>query len=149
MRAGNEENEVIFSAWKPNQPYPSSSVPAQVAARCAAQQGTQTFEKYHMAVFKAFFTECQNIYNRDILLNLAQKTNLDIEKFASSFDNRYGFDEIMAEHEYYQQNFLGWGIPFAMVDGRYPVVGGVPITMYQRTINLALGKMTLNIMEDK
>jgi predicted DsbA family dithiol-disulfide isomerase len=140
MRASNEESGAVFSLWKHDQPYPSSSIPAQIAVRCAARQGGQAFEKYHMAVFKAFFTECQNISEREVLLDLAKNTGLDIKEFTSDLNTRLGIEEIIADREEYQQNFLGWGIPFVMVDGRYPVVGGVPVVMYRRAIDLSLGK---------
>jgi predicted DsbA family dithiol-disulfide isomerase len=139
-RANNEESDAIFSNWNPDKPYPSSSIPAQIAVRCAAKQGKKAFEKYHMAVFKSFFTECQNIGDREVLIDLAEKIGLDIKRFTSDFNTCFGTDEIMKNREDYQQNFLGWGIPFALIDGRYPVIGGVPLAMYRRTVNLALGK---------
>jgi len=137
-RAALEEDKISFSPWNPDQPYPASSMPALRAAKCAQLQGGETFQHFHIALFRAFFEEGMNISERDVLISLAKKTGLDIERFKSDFSSKSLKEEILAEYEDGRAEYEGWGIPIVVVGGRYPIAGVVPITIYRRAIDLCL-----------
>jgi predicted DsbA family dithiol-disulfide isomerase len=137
-RAALEEDKISFKPWNPDEPYPASSMPALRAAKCARLQGEEAFQRFHTALFRAFFEEGMNIAEQEVLLSLAKKTGLDVERFSSDFSRRSLEEEILAEHKDGRAEYEGWGIPIAVVGGRYPVAGAVPIDIYRRAIDLCL-----------
>ena len=137
-RAALEEDRISFSPWNPDEPYPSSSIPALQAAKCAQLQGEETFKRFHIALFRAFFEEDMNIGDREVLIGLAEKTGLDVERFSSDFSQRSLEEEVLAEYEDGRAEYEGWGIPIVVVGERYPIAGAVPIAIYRRAIDLCL-----------
>ncbi len=137
-RAALEEDKISFSPWNPGEPYPASSMPALRAAKCAQLQGEEAFQRFHIALFRAFFEEAMNIGEREVLISLAKKTGLDVERFSSDFSRRLLEEEVLAEYEDGRAEYEGWGIPIVVVGGRYPITGVVPIAIYRRAIDLCL-----------
>jgi predicted DsbA family dithiol-disulfide isomerase len=137
-RAALEEDKISFSPWNPDQPYPASSMPAFRAAKCAQLQGSEAFRRFHIALFRAFFEEGMNINEREVLISLAKKTGLDVERFKSDLSSRSLEKEILAEYEDGRAEYEGWGIPIVVVGGRYPIAGAVPTAIYRRAIDLCL-----------
>jgi len=86
-RADLEEETISFEPWDADQAYPSSSMPALRAAKCAQLQGEEAFHHFHISLFKAFFEESRDISDRQVLLSLAEEAGLDVERFSSDFDH--------------------------------------------------------------
>jgi len=137
-RAAQEEAD--FRPWDESQPYPSSSIPAQAAAKCALLQGKDAFERFHERVFAAFFGDCRDISDRRVLVEVAADAGLDIARFCADFDSGSQKAAVLAELVEGRKEYEGWGVPLAMVGGRYPLVGAVPMEMYRRAIDLCLGR---------
>jgi predicted DsbA family dithiol-disulfide isomerase len=137
-RAASEEDTISFRPWNPDEPYPASSMPALRAAKCARLQGEEAFQRFHIALFRAFFEEGMNIAEREVLISLAKKTGLDVEKFSSDFSRRLLEEEVLAEREDGRAEYEGWGIPIVVVGERYPIAGAVPTAIYRRAIDLCL-----------
>jgi len=135
-RASTEED--VFRPWDDNKPYPSSSLPAQIAGKCALRQGIGKFERYHEAVFRAFFRACKDISDIVVLTSLGTDTGLDIGRFRTDYGNSSLEDEVLAEFEEAKKEFEGWGIPLVIFDGRFPLAGAVPVEMYYRAVDLCL-----------
>jgi predicted DsbA family dithiol-disulfide isomerase len=95
-----------------------------------------------MALFKAFFTESRNIGDRNTLINLAKENGLDIERFNSDLDQSWAENEVMADYEDGQAKYAAWGVPLAIIDDRYPVMGASPTAVYRRAIDLSLANRT-------
>jgi predicted DsbA family dithiol-disulfide isomerase len=142
QRAQEEEPRLTFRHWEAGQPYPISSLPALVASKCAERQGEPPFVRFHLALFRAFFGECRDISDHAILFDLAKKSGLNMEKFEQDFDQGSPNDEVMAEFEEGQAEYAGWGVPLAIIGGRYPVVGAVAMALYRRGIDLCLARPT-------
>jgi len=139
-RAHLEERSLSFQPWRVGQPYPTSSLPALIASKCAERQGELPFARFHIALFRAFFGECRNISNHEVLFDLAKESGLNMEKFRQDFDQGSLEDKVMAEFEEGQSQYPGWGVPLVIIGDRYPVVGAAPIEMYRRGIDLCLTK---------
>jgi len=141
-RADLEEEDIKVRPWDPGETYPTSSMPALQAAKCAQLQGEQLFTHLHMALFKAFFEESRNISDRQVLLSLAKKAGLDVEKFISDFDQGLIEKEVLAEYEEVQAQYYGWGVPLTIIEDRYPVMGASPIAVYRRAVDLSLASQS-------
>lgn len=140
QRAGLEQEGICFNPWNDDVPYPVTSMPALRASYCVRLQSAEAFEKLHLAIFKAFFDECRNIQEEKLLFGLVKATGVDMKRFRADYKKAAVDEEIMADHLYYTENFLGWGIPLALVGDKFPLAGAVPIEMYRRAIDLCLGK---------
>lgn len=141
-RADLEEEDINVRPWDPGETHPTSSMPALQAAKCAQLQGEPAFIRFHIALFKAFFEESRNISDRQVLLSLAKKAGLDVEKFISDFDQGLTEKEVLAEYEEVQAQYYGWGVPLAIVGDRYPVMGASPIAVYRRAVDLSLASQS-------
>ena len=135
-RANTEEE--VFRPWSEDVPYPSSSLPAQIAGKCALNQGKEKFEQYHDAVFRAFFRDCRDISDLAVLTSLGADSGLDIKQFQADFESGLQETEVLAELEEAQTEYEGWGIPLAIIGGKFPLAGAVPMEMYCRAIDLCL-----------
>lgn len=140
-RAALEEEGIRFNPWPDGMPYPVTSMPALRVSVCARLQGEEAFERLHLLIFKTFFEECRNIQDNALLMDLAKQAGLDMRRFRADLRKAEVDEEILADHRYYQEDFLGFGIPLAIVADRYPLVGTVPIEMYRRAIDLSLGRV--------
>ncbi len=137
-RAGIEEESICFRPWESGKPYPATSFPAQRAARCAQQQDGNAFLRFHMAVFRAFFTESQDIGDRQVLVTLAGEAGLDVERFTADYDSMPD-EAVMATYRDARAAYEGWGIPLVIIGGHYPIAGASPEAVYRRAIELCLG----------
>jgi predicted DsbA family dithiol-disulfide isomerase len=57
------EDGITFTPW-PHPVMPGHSLPALEAAKCAAKQGDDVFERVHRALYAAYFTHSLNIADR-------------------------------------------------------------------------------------
>jgi predicted DsbA family dithiol-disulfide isomerase len=137
-RAGLEE-EGLFNPWDESQPYPSSSMPAQIAGKCALLQGDKAFERFHEDTFRAFFRDCRDISDRDLLFELALGAGLDMEKFLVDFASDERWQEVMSDIEEVRSQYEGWGVPLTVVGGRMPIEGAAPTAVYSRAVAVCLG----------
>jgi predicted DsbA family dithiol-disulfide isomerase len=134
----NLEEPGFFCPWNESQPYPVSSMPAQIASKCALRQGEAAFERFHEAVFRALFEECRDISDGGVLLALAGEAGLDVDRFRADLQDGTAEAEVLAEYEEARSQYVGWGVPLAIVGGRYPVAGAVPEAIYRRAVDLSL-----------
>jgi predicted DsbA family dithiol-disulfide isomerase len=139
-RAALEEDKISFNPWNPDEPYPASSMPRLRAIKYAQLQGEEAFLRFHIALFRAFFEEGMNISEHEVLISLAKKTGLDVERFNSDFFSRSLEEEVLAEYKdgRAEAEYEGWEIPIVVVGERYDIAGAVPIAIYRRAIDLCL-----------
>jgi len=115
-------------------------MPAQIAGKCALLQGKESFECFHSAVFKAFFQDCRDISDGEVLTSLAADAGLDVERFRADFSSGSQEKVVLAEYEESRSEYEGWGVPLAIISSRFPLAGAVPIEMYRRAIDLCLAR---------
>ena len=111
-------------------PFIPCSLPALEAAEYAREQGK--FDQYHLAVFKAYWEEAKNIGFRDVLLQVAQDSGLDVKEVESCLDSgRYA--KLVKQHsEEAKQSGIG-GIPSYII-GDHLLEGAQPYPVFQRAV---------------
>jgi predicted DsbA family dithiol-disulfide isomerase len=139
QRAGLEQEGICFNPWDNEVPYPVTSMPALRASYCVRQQSAEAFERLHLTLFRTFFEKCRNIQEEKLLFSLVKESGVYMKRFRADYAKAAVDEDILADHKYYTENFLGWGIPLAFVGDRFPLAGAVPIEMYRRAIDLCLG----------
>ena len=132
-RAAEEEPGLVFSPW-PDAPLPSASMPALEAGRCAHYQGPDAFERFHFALFRAYFEDSRNISNRGVLLAVAEGAGLDVTRLARDLEDGQARAELLAEQPELTGRGDFTGVPTVVFDGRVPLVGAVPIAVYRRAV---------------
>ncbi len=111
---------------------------ALVAGKCAEKQGSDAFERFHQAVFDAFFVECRDISNRDVLFELAAGAGLDVSRFSQNLDENWGEAAVLTDLAEARRDFDGWGIPLVVIGDGFPLVGAVPVEIYRRAVDRCL-----------
>jgi len=138
MRAGldGKTDGLEFNPWPQNKPAPCSSIPALEAAKCATLQGKDAFRAYDLTLFKGFFEECEDIADRDVLIHLAHKAELDVDRFIYDLDSGAQRRLVMAEFLECLANFgpYAQGVPLTSFNNSPPLVGCAPIEVYRTAI---------------
>jgi len=80
------------------------------------------FEKFNEAVFKAYFTDLQNIGARSVILELAEECSLDAADLARALaENRYGARLRAVTEEARSRNINS--APTFIIDNKYVIAG--------------------------
>jgi hypothetical protein len=133
LRASVEEPDLLFSPW-PDKPPPSGSMPALAAGCCVLFQGEEHFKQLHFSIFRAYFEENQDISRREVLIELGENTGLDIVRFEKNLKSGRGRAELESERRALLEKGNFNGVPTAYFGLPYPLVGAVPIQVYQRAV---------------
>ncbi len=133
MRARAEEPRIPFRL-EPPASYPTSSLPALQAGKCAQLQGDDSFERMHLSLFNAYFELGEDISSRDVLGQVARDAGLDEKRFWADMDSGQGRAEVMGEFREFLAEYSGFGIPLAVFPDGYPVQGAVPTDYYRQVV---------------
>ncbi len=79
--------------------YPDSTLPAFEAATCAAAHGYEQGLHYDLAVREAFFGRSLDISRREVLLQLARETGLDVARFERDLAAGEAAERVRADYE--------------------------------------------------
>jgi len=138
LRAAAEEPGLVFNAWS-GKALPSASIFALEAAHCARNQGAKVFERFHFGLFRAYFERNRDISEREVLLDVAGDSGLDVRRLAGDMETARGRVEI--EHKRVERmaggNFAG--VPTVFFETHYPVEGAVPLQVYERAVSRLKG----------
>jgi predicted DsbA family dithiol-disulfide isomerase len=89
---------IRFTPW-PHAELPAFSLPALEAAKCAAKQGDDLFERVHRALYEAFFTHSRNIADPKDVAAIVAAAGADMERFAADFEAGIGRDAVLSDYE--------------------------------------------------
>jgi predicted DsbA family dithiol-disulfide isomerase len=134
LRAGREEEKAVIEPWPEDKPLPASSMPAHEAARCAQLQGAEAFQGYHMALMQAYFSHCQDISDRQVLISLAEDIHLDIKKFIADLDSEIPRARVLAEYEEAVTDGNIVGVPTVIIGQRAVLEAAVPLELYRHAV---------------
>lgn len=133
-RAGAYEPEAIFVPWRGDARFPTWGVPALVAAKAAERQGK--FEPFHLACFKAMFTDGRDISDPEVVAAVAREVGCDPARFTADLADRDLVRAVLEEHREAVDRYGIRAIPTVVIDGR-TVEGAVPEEEYVRLIEAA------------
>lgn len=101
------------------------SMPALMACKAAEFQGGEKAHwDYFDAVQKAHLTDCFNINDRDVLIEVAESLNLDIEKFKEDFESKQTKESVEVDMKSIQRNGIN-SVPALVINNRYKISGAV------------------------
>jgi predicted DsbA family dithiol-disulfide isomerase len=136
-RAGSHPDSGEFNLWTKGEEFPKCSLPSAEAGLAARAQGPEAWETFHMSLLRAFFTENRNISDKAVLLDVAEKSGLDMARFRDDLESGVNRQQAFAEYmEAVQQGVTG--IPSVVVNEKALLVGAVPIEQYRYVIDSLL-----------
>jgi predicted DsbA family dithiol-disulfide isomerase len=109
--------------------FPHWSLPALAAAKCAAFQSKQTYDRLHYGLFEAFFTRGMNIANQEEIFTVAEECQLDMDRFRADFAEGEGHKLAIEEYEEAVNRLMVTAVPTVFF-GQARVVGAVPLQDY-------------------
>jgi len=137
-RVAADEPRARFVTPEVDTPLPSSSVPAQTAAKCAARQGAGAFARFHEALFLAQFRDNLDIGRRDVLRALAAGCGLDADRFEADYAGGDAYEAVL--HDCAEG--AGWfgvsALPTVIFDEKLSLVGAQPTEQYRLIVDWIL-----------
>ena len=129
---------IHFTPW-PHAELPAFSLPALEAAKCAAKQGDELFERVHRSLYEAFFTHNRNIADPQDVAAIIAAAGLDMERFAADFEAGIGREAVISDYEAAVSEHGVRSIPTVIVaeTGRV-LVGLADYTVYRAAAEEAL-----------
>jgi predicted DsbA family dithiol-disulfide isomerase len=133
MRANEQEECITFNPWKSG-PYPSWGMPALRASKVAALQGKEKWNRFHLAIMKAFYTDGRDVSNENVIEEIAEETGLAMEEFTKELRNPKWQKIVYEETRQAQEIFGIRSIPTVIVQNSYLVEGVVSVSHYKRVV---------------
>jgi len=101
------------------------SMPALMACKAAEFQGGEKAHwDYFDAVQKAHLTDCLNINDPDVLIEVAKSLNLNIERFKQDFESKQAKEAVEVDMESIQRNGVN-SVPTLVFNNKHKVSGAV------------------------
>lgn len=85
------------------------------------------------ALFRAYFTDDENVADRDILVRIADDAGLDAAEARRVLDEDAYADEVRAQERHYQQAGIH-SVPATIVNGKWLISGGQPPETFESAL---------------
>ena len=138
QRVAAEEPRALFVAPEIETALPSSSVPAQTAAKCAEHQGAEQFARFRRGLFVAQFRDNLDISRRDVLWALARQCGLDVPRFEVDYVGGAAYEAVLHDCAEGAAWFGVSALPTVIFDEKLSLVGAVPTERYRLMIDWIL-----------
>jgi predicted DsbA family dithiol-disulfide isomerase len=89
---------ITFTPW-PHAEMPNWSLPALEAAKCAAKQGDEIFERAHLGLYDAVFTRSLNIADAAVVANIVAQAGADMARFTADVASGLGRQAVVSDYE--------------------------------------------------
>ena len=109
-----------WKAWQDPR-FTSRDIPPHEAAKSVlTHHGEEAFEKYHMALFRAYHVDKRDIANPLELLNIAEELGIDTTEVAEDLRTRKFKEVVGADHEEGDETYDIFGVPTVVFNGEQP-----------------------------
>jgi predicted DsbA family dithiol-disulfide isomerase len=90
------------------------------------------------ALFDAYFTEGENVSDRDVLVQVAQKAGLPMSRALEILDSKEFADDVRKQEQFYINNGIQ-GVPAVIINDRHLISGGQPPEVFEQAIRQIAG----------
>ncbi len=141
LRPAEMEPRAEFQVWSSDAPPPSSSLPAQVAAKTMELHAPDAVFTYHRALLSAYFTDNRDISNADVLADIAAECGVDRAGFvaAGQEHNQAMTQAVIDDHNSAIENGVT-AVPTVVINNMMPVPGAQEVDAYQAWIERILSR---------
>ena len=99
----------------------------------AEQQDREKAVALKQALFRAYFTDNENVADRDVLVRIAKETGLEGDAARRMLDGNEFVDEVRAQEHRWQQAGIH-SVPATVVNGQYLISGGQPPEVFENAL---------------
>ena len=124
---------VRFTMWARDD-FPTWSLPALEAAKCAALQGDEPFERVHLLLFEAFFSKGINIGKRDEVIEVVRGAGVEMDRFLKDYHGGTARAHLLKEYEEALTTYHVNSVPTVIFDGSQKVIGATPLDDYLKIL---------------
>jgi predicted DsbA family dithiol-disulfide isomerase len=89
---------IVFTPW-PHGEMPRWSLPALEAAKCAAKQGDEVFERVHFALYEAYFTRSLDIGDPAVVSRIVAEAGADMPRLSADVESGLGRHAVFSDYE--------------------------------------------------
>ncbi len=116
---------ISFQMWD-QRPLPRWSLPGLYAGTAAQRQGPQLFERFHIDMFAAYFGRSEDITSKDVAVEVARRSGLDVDRFSKDVDDEELQAEVLKRVIEAMSVYQVSAVPTVIVDGGISMQGAVP-----------------------
>ena len=107
----NSKEGPDWKVWEQPDDYEFRGMWALRAGEAAKAQGPEVFRKFHMALLRARHEERVNVGDREVLMEIAARVGLDLEKFRGDMEDAATKDKVAQDHIEAVESFGVFGTP--------------------------------------
>ncbi len=139
LRPAAMEPRAAFTVWASDAPPPTSSLPAQVAAKTMELHEPDAVFGYHRALLTAYFTDNRDISDLEVLADVAAETGVERAGFVTAFEqhNQALTRAVIEDHNGAIENGVT-AVPTVVINNMMPVPGAQEVDAYQTWIERIL-----------
>ncbi|MGH8112970.1 MAG: DsbA family oxidoreductase [Rhodanobacteraceae bacterium] len=93
------------------------------------------------ALFRAYFTDNENVADPEVLVRIAGASGLDAETARRVLEGGQFAEEVRAQERFYQQAGIH-SVPATIIDGKHLIPGGQPPDVFERALRELAGRPT-------
>jgi len=124
---------IRYEPWS-GEEFPTWSLPALEAAKCAALQGDDLFERLHLSLYEAFFTRGINIERPEELVTIAEHAGCDMTRYQADLTSGHARALVLSDYESARAQHAVRAIPTVVINGAQPLVGLHPLKAYRSAL---------------
>jgi predicted DsbA family dithiol-disulfide isomerase len=137
VRAKEMAPELEFAIPRVGQPYPKSSLPAQLVAAAVASEHPDLLDALEDAIFRAMFVGLRDVADAGVLRECARTAGVPESIVDEALADPTLREQVVAEHAAGVEAGVT-GIPALLVPGYAPVTGAIPLDMLRRAFEQLL-----------
>src|SRR5690242_15562535 len=99
----------------------------------AEQQNREKTVALKQALFRAYFTDNENVADRDVLVRIANETGLDGDEASRVLESGQYVDEVRSQQRRWQQAGIH-SVPATIVNQQYLISGGQPPEVFESAL---------------
>jgi predicted DsbA family dithiol-disulfide isomerase len=130
-QAMSEGDGIRFTPW-PRDEFPAWSMPALEAAKCVERQSPELFERVHLKLYEAFFTQSVNIADPAELYPIIEASGVEMGRFIADFEAGEGRAPVVEDYREAVQRHQVRAIPTVIVDEGPRVTGLAELAAYRK-----------------
>jgi predicted DsbA family dithiol-disulfide isomerase len=136
-RPAESEPSATFRTWSGEHEPPSFSLPCAMAGKAVLHEfGADGFDRFHLALMRAYFADNRTITDRDVILDVAVAVDLDREPLAARLehDAEALARECVADHKAALAQGIA-AVPTAVVNDEYMLRGAMALEQYRKVVS--------------
>ncbi len=143
LRPGSMAPEVSFVPWATDHAQPSHSLPSAVAGKVAASFGPEAWDRYHLALMRAYFTDNRTISETDVQVDVAGECGLESDEFARRLAENGEALAVQVRREHAEaMDHMVTAVPTVLVNDLLPIPGAQELDVYVDVIRRIAAKAT-------